>query len=317
MASWRTSKDRSTFRPGELGGPSSATQPVIVNRVSPGAVGKVLKVVAFNAKGGCHLDRIRKCLTRPPLVGANIILVCDADWLRPRSGFRRVAAELATSLEMSFAFAPKQKAAVTGSYSGNAILCSQPLLDVVAVPLPKPQAPSSRSGTVGEPYGMLAATVFNGRRITFGVAHLTARWSPAGRERQMADFIAAVPTDGPVLLGGDFNTTTIDLGGGNSFRQVLGELVAKPRRFRSPELYEPLLRQLTEAGFEISGYNVRGKPTFTLTRAIPSFLRPKLDWLAARKLSPVPKSASVVPARLSFFGRRCSDHDFVMCQVQV
>jgi hypothetical protein len=53
---------------------------------------------------------------------------------------------------------------------------------------------------------MLATTVFNGWRITFGVTHLTAQWNPAGRDRQMADFIAAVPADGPVLIGADFNT---------------------------------------------------------------------------------------------------------------
>jgi hypothetical protein len=164
---------------------------------------------------------------------------------------------------------------------------------------------------------MLATTVFNGRRITFGVAHLTARWNPAGRERQMADFIAAVPADGPALVGGDFNTTTIDLGGPNALLRAFSEIVANPRRFRSPELYEPLLRQLTEARFKISEYNVRGKPTFTWTRVIPPFLRPKLDWLAARQLSPVPRSALVVPARLSFFGRRFSDHDFVMCEMRL
>jgi endonuclease/exonuclease/phosphatase family metal-dependent hydrolase len=318
MASWRTSEDRSelAFRSGELAGPSPALQPIIVNRRSLKAQTRLLKVVAFNAKGGSHLDGIRQCLMRPPLAGANIILMSDADWLRPRSGFRRVAAELAAILEMSFAVVPKQKSTVMGSYSGNAILSSQPLLDVVTVPLSKPEV-SSKPEKVGEPHGMLAATTFNGRRITFGVAHLTARWNPAGRERQMADFIAAVPAGGPVLVGGDFNTTTIDLGGRYVLLCALNEIVSNPRRFRSPELYEPLLRRLTEAGFEISEFNMRGKPTFTLTRMIPPFLRPKLDWLAGRQLAPIPRSALVVSARLSVFGRRLSDHDFVMCEVRL
>jgi endonuclease/exonuclease/phosphatase family metal-dependent hydrolase len=319
MASWRISEDRSelAFRSGGLGRPSPALQPIIVNRRSSRAQARLLKVVAFNAKGGRHLDGIRQCLMRPPLAGANIILMCDTDWLSPRSGFRRVAAELAAILEMSFAFVPKQKSTVTGSYSGNAILSSQPLLDVVTVPLSKPKVTSSKPEKVGEPYGMLAATTFNGRRITFGVAHLTARLNPAGRERQMTDFIAAVPAGGPVLVGGDFNTTTIDLGGRNVLLCALSEIVSNPGRFRSPELYEPLLRRLTEAGFEISEFNMRGKPTFTLTRMIPPFLRPKLDWLAGRQLAPIPRSALVVPSRLSVFGRRLSDHDFVMCEVRL
>jgi endonuclease/exonuclease/phosphatase family metal-dependent hydrolase len=300
-----------------MGSLSLASQSVVVNRRSPRRATKLLKVVAFNAKGGCHLEGIRQCLTRPPLAEANVILVCDADWCRPRSGFRRVAAELATSLEMSFAYVPKRQTVEPGSYSGNAILSSQPLVDVVAVPLSKRQLISPERDRVGEPYGMLATTAFNGWRITFGVTHLTARWNPAGRERQMADFIAAVPADGPVLIGGDFNTTTIDLGGRNALLRALSEIVLNPGRFRSPELHEPLLQQLKKAGFEVRGFNVRRKPTFTFARVIPPFLRPKLDWLAARQLSPVPGSALVVPARLSVFSRRVSDHDFVMCEVQL
>jgi endonuclease/exonuclease/phosphatase family metal-dependent hydrolase len=319
MASWRKFQDRAelAFRSGEMIEPLSALQPMMVNRRSPKKAAKLLKVVAFNAKGGRHLDGIRRCLTRPPLTGANVILLCDADWCRPRSGFRRVAAELAASLEMSFAFVPKQQAMEPGSYSGNAILSSQPLLDVVAVSLSKPQLTSSELERVGESHGMLAATVFNGRRITFGVAHLTARWNPEGRERQMADFIAAVPADGPVLIGGDFNTTTIDLGGRNALLRALGEIVPNPGRFRSPELHEPLFQHLKETGFDVHGFNLWRKPTFTYARVIPPFLRPKLDWLAARQLSPVPGSALVVPARQSILGRRFSDHDFVMCEVQL
>jgi|SRR5580704_2163290 hypothetical protein len=305
------------FRPCEMSRLSPASQSVVVNRRSPEKATKLLKVVAFNAKGGCHLEGIRQCLTRPPLAHANVILVCDADWCLPRSRFRKVAAELAASLEMSFAYVPKRQAIEPGSYSGNAILSSQPLVDVVAVPLSKPQLISPEPDRVGEPYGMMATTVYNGSRITFGVTHLTARWNPAGRERQMADFIAALPADGPVLIGGDFNTTTIDLGGRNALLRALSEIVLNPGRFRSPELYEPLLQQLKKEGFEVRGFNVRRKPTFTFARVIPSFLRPKLDWLAARQLSPVPGSALVVPARLSVFSRRVSDHDFVMCEVQL
>jgi hypothetical protein len=104
----------------------------------------------------------------------------------------------------------------------------------------------------------------------------------------MADFIAAVPADGPVLIGGDFNTTTIDLGGRNALLRALSEIVLNPGRSRSPELHEPLLQQLKKAGFEVREFNVRQKPTFTFARVIPPFLRPKLDWLAARQLSPVP-----------------------------
>jgi endonuclease/exonuclease/phosphatase family metal-dependent hydrolase len=318
MASSRTCQDRTelAFRSSEAAEPLSALQPVVVNRQAPEQEVSSLKVVAFNAKGGCHLDGIRRCLTGPSLAGANVILLCDADWSHPRSGHRTVAAELAADLQMSFAFAPKHRDE-PGSYLGNAILCSQPLLDVVAVSLSKPQLGFSRLRRVGEPRGMLASAVFNGRPITLGVAHLTARWNPAGRSRQIADFIAAMPTNGPVLIGGDFNTTTIDLSRPNALLWGLGEFVSRPGRFRYPELYEPLLQHLEETGFEVQAFNVPRKPTFTFARVIPPLLRPKLDWLAARQLSAVPGSAVVVAARRSVFTRRVSDHDFVMCEVRL
>jgi hypothetical protein len=318
MAGSRTSQDRA-----ESASPSDGTaealstlQPVVMNRKSREATVASLKVVAFNAKGGCYLDEIRRCLADPPLAGANVILLCDADWSRRRSGFRTVAAELAADLEMSFAFVPKRRDE-PDSYSGNAILCSRPLRDVVAVSLSKPQLAVSRLARVGEPHGMLATAVFNGRNITLGVAHLTARWNPAGRRRQVADFIAPVPANGPVLIGGDFNTTTIDLSPPNALLWGLGKIISKPGRLRHPELYEPLLQHLEEAGFEVQSFNAPRKPTFTFARVIPPLLRPKLDWLAARQLSAIPGSAVVVAARRSVFGRRVSDHDFVMCEVRL
>jgi endonuclease/exonuclease/phosphatase family metal-dependent hydrolase len=294
----------------------STLQPVVVNREPREPTVASLKVITFNAKGGRHLDGIRRCLMDRPLAGANVILLCDADWGRRRSGFRTVAAELASELKMSFAFAPKRRYE-DGSYGGNAILCSQPLRDVVAVALSKPRPAGSNSARVGEPHGMLATAAFNGRDIRFGVAHLTARWNAAGRKRQIADFIARLPPSGPVLIGGDFNTTTIDLSEPNSFLWSLGKIIGKPARLRHPEQYEPLLQHLEDAGFEVRSFNAPRKPTFTFARVIPPLLRPKLDWLVARQLRAAPGSAAVVAARHSFIGRRVSDHDFVMCEVRL
>jgi hypothetical protein len=94
-------------------------------------------------------------------------------------------------------------------------------------------------------------------------------------------------------------------------------MATSPWRFRYPEAYEPLFADLSRAGFEVRAANVPGKPTFTFHRAIPPMLRPKLDWIALRELPPIAGSARVVTARKSFFSARVSDHDFVMCEVQL
>jgi len=74
--------------------------------------------------------------------------------------------------------------------------------------------------------------------------------------------------------------------------------------------------KVLEAGFDTAGANVAGTATFTPSRLVPPILRPKLDWLALRGLKPVTGSAAVVPARMSLFSPRFSDHDFIMCIVE-
>src|SRR5512146_108855 len=291
--------------------------PMVVNR-QPSEPRKSLKVIAFNAKGGRFLEGILTCLTRSPLANADIILLCDVDWRRKRSRGREVAGELAAALGMSFAYIPK-RAYSTGpdSFAGNAILSSQPLIQARAVPLLDWQLLKLGREPSFAPRGGVASAVFNRRPITLGVVHLSAHWSPAGRRQQMAEFIAALPVHGAALIGGDFNSTTVDLSSRTSVLNAISKIVLNPSRFRSPETYEPLFEQLHEAGFDFRSTNVPFKPTFTFSSAVLPFLRPKLDWLAVRQLSAIPGSASIVRANPYLFGRRVSDHDFVMCEIEL
>ena len=74
---------------------------------------------------------------------------------------------------------------------------------------------------------------------------------------------------------------------------------------------------MEEAGFHIDGANAPGKRTFTYSRIVPRFMRPNLDWIAVRGFEAVAGSAATVPAQPSFFSRRISDHDFIMCEVKI
>jgi hypothetical protein len=291
--------------------------PIIVNR-QPREFSKSLKVIAFNAKGGRFVEGILTCLTRSPLVNADIILLCDVDWHRKRSRGREVARELAEALGMSFAYIPKRVYSMrTHSFAGNAILSSQPFLQVNAVRLSDSKLMKLGSESCFASRGSVASAIFNRHTITLGVVHLSAHWSPAGRKQQMAEFIAALPVDGSALIGGDFNSTTVDLSSPTSVLNAISEIARRPSRLRSPEQYEPLFEQLGEAGFDFRSANVPFKPTFTLNRTVLPFLRPKLDWLAIRRLSAIPGSASIVSATPHFFRRRVSDHDFVMCEIEL
>lgn len=299
---------------------AAAEFPVTIVDCLPRPSADTLRVVAFNAQWGRRLDGVIACLRRPPLKGAEVILLAEADSNLRRSRNRDVAAEIAEALGMSYAyvpeFAPAGQMPHPKSFLGNAILSVYPLTDVRTIPLPNFRQPRRVRRLAGQPMGLTATIIPNGRALTIGMAHLSSRAAPAGREVQMARFLAELP-EGPAVIGGDFNTTTIELATPRDLLKLMLLTMLRPRRFRRPGVYEPLFARLVDSGFCIDGANAIGRPTFTFSGAVPRWLRPKLDWIALRGLQPVEGTATVVAAKAARFGQRVSDHDFVTCQVHV
>ncbi len=300
--------------------------PIIVNR--PGrAVRPPIRIVVFNAMTGRHFDGIVACLKRPPLSEASAILFCEVDWQMRRSSGRRVAAEIADALGMSFAYIPefgrtRTHAIDSVSSVGNAILCAEPFEQVNAIAIPRPQirgrvSRMRRRGRdlLGTHGGLVAHARFAGHRLAIGVLHLHSRCSPAERERQMAAYLQNFPPDGPAVFGGDLNTTTMELSTAPQLLETAARMLLTPHRFRSPQMHEPLFERIEAHGFTTHEANVPRQSTFTFHRAIPPQLRPKLDWIAMRGVRPVAGSARVIPARYSFFAPRVSDHDFIMVDI--
>ena len=297
--------------------------PIVVNR--PGRhLNGPFKVVAFNALGCANPEAVAACLRQPPLADAAAILLSEVDWGLRRSRARHCAADLADLLSMSFAYAPEfafiREQRECSSFFGNAILSAAPLENVRLTPLPtsydwtkkrlRGTVPGARR--IGQRGGVTAQIDLGGRAVTIALAHLENRVGPEVRAQQMALFLSALPSDGPAVIAGDFNTTTTNLLNRRQCAGVLARMLADPRRLRRPEPYEPLFRLLERAGFEYRDANAPLEPTFTPIGLIPPFMRAKLDWIALRRVSALPGSARVVRARHRF--RRLSDHDFVVCE---
>jgi endonuclease/exonuclease/phosphatase family metal-dependent hydrolase len=305
----------------EGGGAKLATvhpfAPIVVNKTAQ-PLHRALKVVSFNAQGGRGLTGIVQRLTKPPLAGADVIFLCEADWRFFRSGGVELASELAEALNMSFAFLPQFGGRVnpdqTRSYTGNAILSRQPLHDAYPTPIPNRFLHRRLVRLEGGPVGMVAQIRLPQRELHIGVIHLNSRWDPEGRGWQMEEYLAKLPRSGPMIIGGDFNTTTIKLHGRHALGKGMLALLMQPRRLSDPRPFEPLFQKLQEAGFDVESCNVRGKRTFTPSRLWPTVLRPNLDWIAVRGLEPVYRSARVIRAQTSFFAPRFSDHDFISCE---
>ena len=71
---------------------------------------------------------------------------------------------------------------------------------------------------------------------------------PGGRGQHTAEFIASISARGPAPIGGDFNTTTVDLNGRIALLAAISKSILHPARFRTPETHEPLFKKLCEAG---------------------------------------------------------------------
>ncbi len=308
----------------DVSAPAHAFGPQLENRPSPAIAGP-LRVAAFNAHGGVSFAGIVACLEREPLKSASILLLCEADFATRRTGGRHVASDLAARLGLSVAYVGEfgliREDGGAKSYLGNAILSRQPMEEVFAIPLPNMTPQRRPSGQprgwrrIGRPAALVASVRVGGKRLRVCVAHLDSRIDPAGREHQMTALLADFPPDGPAIIGGDLNTTTVELTRFKHAVSVARLMLSNSRRFRSPISYEPLFRRLGEAGFEVRGANADGRGSFTFSRMIPPWLRPRLDWIALRELRAVAGSAAVISARPGFASPRVSDHDFVMVDV--
>ncbi len=294
-------------------------EPITANRKGR-AVGRSLKVVSFNAQGGGNLEGIVRCLRQQPLADADIVLLCEADWCSKRSAYREFASEVAKALEVSFVFLPqfgeRTSEGKLRPLTGNAILCSQPLEEAAAIQLPNRHLHRRLRRKTGAPAGITVRARFGTRTINIGTVHLNSRWDPDGRALQMSEYLAKLP-DGPTIIGGDLNTTTLELQNRRTLIQGMLKLAMQPSRLSNPQRWEGLFEHMERAGFAIEGANDPRQRTFTFSRFWPSFLRPKLDWIAVRGLMPIPGSARVITARPSFLSPRVSDHDFVMCEIRL
>jgi endonuclease/exonuclease/phosphatase family metal-dependent hydrolase len=310
--------------------PAPYFPPIVVNRAAR-QLRSQIRVVLLNLAGGSRLSMVIDCLKRPPLRDADVILLCEADSGTRRSRRLDVTAELAAAIDLSYAYVPEFgfKRPESGddgkffAHFGNAILCTQPLFDVVAVAMPSPRTPRmiprlrSRNIRVGTATGFYASARFGRETITLGVTHLHSRCSPAERELQMASYMAAFPPRGRAIFGGDLNTTTTELKGLSSLAGVAAQMIISPLRFRDPERHEPLFDRIRERGLEVDGVNLKYRSTFTFSGLIPRMMRPKLDWLAVRGLRPVAGTAAVIAPKQSIFSRRGSDHDFVTVDLEL
>jgi endonuclease/exonuclease/phosphatase family metal-dependent hydrolase len=277
-----------------------------------------ISALAWNIERGSHFSGIVHALTNhPQLKDRDILFLTELDHGMARSGNRFVAKELGDALQMNFAFAPIYIALQKGSgveefvegentdaIHGLAMYSRYPMKNVHAIPLPngkdKMWGKEKRLGRLRALIADIEHPAGTFRAVTI---HLDALCSRAHRHRQMKIILDHLDTFPPlpVLLGGDWNTTTFN--SQNATRAILGywrrvfmgvRNVVKnhypyPDRYFESRLFSELenrgyeYKTLNEAGVGTIHYDVASVEKNTNLRDwVPEWCFPFIFWAANR-----------------------------------
>lgn len=323
---------------------------------------QIVKSLAWNIERGNRYEGIAEALkNHPQLKERDLLLLTELDYGMARSGNRFVARDLARDLKLNYAFAPVYVALQKGSgveahapgentksLHGLALFSKYPLENVHAVPLPngkdKMWGKEKRLGHLRA----LIADIEHPAGIFRAVSlHLDAHSSRKHRQMQMRIVLDHLETlsDLPVVIGGDWNTTTYNAQ--NSTRAILGywrrvmmgvRNVARnhlphPERFFEKSLFE----ELEKRGFEYKNLNEIGVGTLhydmdniayntNLRDWVPAWCFPfifwaakqvggrvsaRLDWFAGKKIKVCGKPRTIANLR-DAEKHQLSDHDAII-----
>ena len=325
-----------------------------------------VRATGWNIERGLRLEGIIGALGEHPLLRASdVLLLTELDYGMARTGNRFVAREIAAALEMNYAFAPCYLSLVKGSgleahvagenrqaLHGNALLSRHPISQAHALALPngkdKMRGKEKRLGCqraviadVHHPLGMFRAVSL----------HLDAHSSQRHRHRQMRlvlDHLESLRPRLPVLIGGDWNTSTYNsrralyaiLGYcrrvAMGVRHVIKNHYPYPERWFERKLFRELekrgynYRDLNEPGAGTLHYDVEDLAVNTnMADWIPGwcfwFIRwalarndgrcsLKLDWFAGRDITVAPGSRPRVVGNLRDAHGPLSDHDAIVLE---
>ncbi len=241
----------------------------------------------------------------------DLILLTEVDWGMARSSNVCVAEELGRALDCYAYFVPAYfnltlghgvERGISGQNQiglhGQAILSRWPLSHLTAFSLPNATDKlASREARLGHKRALYGTLDWQGSDLGVVCVHLDAFSSPKARRQQMKALLEHCPTDLPVIVGGDWNTNSLDATSGwqlaaSVTRRVLhpGPLAMIREYFVRPYHYfdKPLFRLLKEHGFTCEGFNEEKEGTFDVYyndtelgfMAMDQFPRWILEWIS-------------------------------------
>jgi endonuclease/exonuclease/phosphatase family metal-dependent hydrolase len=242
------------------------------------------RFVAWNLERGIEFaGQIQALRTHPYLAGADVYLLTETDVGMARSGNRAVAQEVARKMGLHYGFVPCYLNLSKGAgvermaggenelgLHGNAILSRYPIHSARLIHLKNGiDKMTGREKRLGHQAALAAEIEFPNYRATAVTVHLDANSSQAHRCGQMHDVVNSLAADLPVILGGDWNTSTYNSSRatyailGFWLRVFMGAENVISNHYLHPEkrFERPLFRLLEARGFEYRRSNRMGEPT--------------------------------------------------------
>ena len=246
--------------------------------------GMAIRVAAWNIERGIQLDGVLEVLSsNPTLAASELLLLTEVDYGMARTANRHVAREIAAGLGVHYAFAPCYLALNKGAgveaeaegentlaLHGNAIMSRFPLRNAHTLALPNGKDKMvGREKRLGSQHAIIA-DVDHPLGIFRTVAlHMDAHSSQRHRHRQMRlllDHLEGLEPRLPVLIGGDWNTTTHNARRalysilGYVRRVLMGVRGVLRRHYPHPDRWfeRHLFRELESRGYNYRDLNVPG-----------------------------------------------------------
>ena len=193
------------------------------------------RFLSWNLERGIEFDgQLEALRSHDYLSSCDVLLLTETDVGMARSGNRHIARDLARELGMHYAFAPCYVNLSKGAgieydvqsenelgLHGNAVLSRYPLSNVGSVRLKNGKDKmAGREKRLGQQTALVADVGLPGRTVTAVSVHLDAQSSQRHRRDQMCDVLDGLTGDHPVMIGGDWNTTTYN--SSRAFHAIMG-----------------------------------------------------------------------------------------------
>ena len=264
-----------------------------------------IRATAWNIERGNQFEGLLNTLsTHPDIRKSDVLLLTELDHGMIRSQNRHVPRELADALHMNFAFAASYINLEKGSgreietvgeneesLHGNAVFSPHPMKDPFQVRLvngkDKMKGKEKRLGSQGAVGATIVHPSGSFRAVSIHLdAHSTQKHR-AGQMKMILDQVEKMSPLLPILLGGDWNTTTYN--SSNAFFTIMGywkrvfmgvrnfiqNHLPYPDRYFERELFELLERR----GYSYKNLNVPGGCTLHYDVEDLSANKGMADWI--------------------------------------